>query len=402
MYHQIELYMEPGSVLDKTKEAYCEMSSSEHGFICSLLRKYQPRKIVEVGVAGGGTTAVIMKCLDLLHSDAVMYSVDLNKECYRKPGKTTGYQLNEVKEELGNLSNHKFLLGHILPEVIDEIGRGIDFVVLDTVHSLPGELLDILCILPYLNDGAVVVLHDVALNLHDMSRKGYYATKIVLDAAAGKKYYNYNDEMFNIAAVEIRQDTRMNAANLFSALSITWANFPAESDMTCYRNIYKKYYDEECIYLFDIFYGIQSELLGRKHYFFVETELLNNVYYLPEVAQDAEKLYCHFIEHNDEIIYILRPDEKIYGIVSRGDLYRYYENHSKELYINQTFQSISSQDFLEAEEVFRQFNTIHEVPVVNNGNLLGVIRYKRTKDRNDWETYKRRLKHIKTIICAND
>ena len=89
-----------------------------------------------------------MKCLDLLNSNARMYSVDLNKQCYRKQEKVTGYQLNEVREELANFSNHKFLLGCILPEVIDQIGKDIDFVVLDTVHSLPGELLDILCILP--------------------------------------------------------------------------------------------------------------------------------------------------------------------------------------------------------------------------------------------------------------
>lgn len=275
MYDQIELYMEPEIILDKMDEAYCEISSSEHGFICGLIRKYQPCKIVEVGVAGGGTTAIIMKCLELLHNNAKVYSVDLNTECYRRAGKMTGYQLDEIKGEFRNFSNHKFLLGQTLPKVIDEIGKGIDFVVLDTVHSLPGELLDFLCILPYLNDGAVVVLHDVTLNLHDASRKNCYATKIVLDAAVGRKYFNYHDEMFNIGAIEIGQNTRAYVANLFSALSITWTHLPAESDMACYRNIYQKYYDGECIGLFDIFYERQSELLGRKHYFFVDVEKLN-------------------------------------------------------------------------------------------------------------------------------
>ena len=397
MYNEIELYMEPESILDKTEEAYCEISSAEHGFICGLLRKYQPHKIVEVGVAGGGTTAVIMKCLDLLHNDARMYSVDLNEQCYRKQEKMTGYQLNEVREELENFSNHKFLLGHILPEVIHEIGEEIDFVVLDTVHSLPGELLDFLCILPYLRDGAVVVLHDVTLNLHDVSRKASYATKTVLDAAAGKKYFNYHDEIFNIGAIEIGQETRENAANLFSALSITWCYLPSESDMSCYRQVYKKYYDEECVCLFDTFYEIQSGLLGRerKHYFFVDAEMLSNVYYFQDIEQDTEKLYHHFMEQNDEMIYILRTDGKVYGIVSRGDLYRYYENQNEKLNVNQSFRSVPSQDYAAAEEIFQKFTTIHEVPVVNDGNLKGVIRYRTTKNRNDWETYKKYLMRIK-------
>lgn len=395
MYEQIELFMEPESILDKMEEAYCEMSSSEHGFICGMIRKYRPHKIVEVGVAGGGTTAVIMKCLDLLHSDTRVYSVDLNEECYRRSGKTTGYQLNEVKEELGNISNHKFLLGQVLPKVIDEIGGEIDFVILDTVHSMPGELLDFLCILPYLNDGAIVVLHDVILNLHDTSRKSLYATKIVLDAAVGRKYFNYHDQVFNIGAIEISQDTRTYAANLFSALSITWTHLP--TDMVFYRNIYKKYYDAECVDLFDIFYEMQSGLLGRKHYFFVDVETLDNIYYLSEIEQNVEMLYRHFMDYNDEMIYILKSDGTIHGIVSRGDLYRHYEKNSKVLYINQKFSSISSQDFLAAEKIFKKYNTIHEVPVVNDEKLMGVVRYKHTKDRNDWEMYKRQLMRIKAI-----
>lgn len=55
MYNQIELYMEPEIILDKMEDAYCEITTAEHGFICGLLKKYQPHKIVEVGVAGGGT-----------------------------------------------------------------------------------------------------------------------------------------------------------------------------------------------------------------------------------------------------------------------------------------------------------------------------------------------------------
>ena len=53
MYNQIELYMEPEIILDKMEDAYCEITTAEHGFICGLLKKYQPHKIVEVGVAGG-------------------------------------------------------------------------------------------------------------------------------------------------------------------------------------------------------------------------------------------------------------------------------------------------------------------------------------------------------------
>lgn len=104
------------------------------------------------------------------------------------------------------------------------------------------------------------------------------------------------------------------------------------------------------------------------------------------------------MDYNDEMIYILKPDGKIHGIMSRGDLYRYYVKCSEGLNINQKFSSISSQDFSAAEEIFKKYDTIHEVPVVNDGYLTGVIRYKSTKDRNAWEYYKRQLMHISDIV----
>ena len=36
------------------------------------------------------------------------------------------------------IGNHEFYLGNYLPQVINKIGGDIDFVILDTVHSLPG------------------------------------------------------------------------------------------------------------------------------------------------------------------------------------------------------------------------------------------------------------------------
>lgn len=41
-----------------------EMSEFDSAFLCGLLRREQPHKILEIGVAGGATTAFILDCLD--------------------------------------------------------------------------------------------------------------------------------------------------------------------------------------------------------------------------------------------------------------------------------------------------------------------------------------------------
>ena len=264
MYQRIELWKEPREILNYTREKYCEMTVGEHGFLCGLLKEKKPEKVVEVGIAGGGTTAVVMKCLETVNPNAKMYSVDLNKECYRKKEKMSGYQLEEVKDHLTNYSNHKFCLGGVLPKFIENIGGGIDFCILDTVHALPGEVLDFLCILPYLKDGAVVVLHDITNNLLGKYVNAY-ATKLLLNSVSGVKYYNYDDNIHNIGAFVVDSTTRETIANVFSSLSVTWAYEPSIQQMMQYRDEYKKYYDEECIKLFDIFWEMNhAKLSGEK------------------------------------------------------------------------------------------------------------------------------------------
>lgn len=125
------------------------MERSESSFICSLLQVYRPKKILEVGVAAGGTTAMVLQVLEDMNMPYEMYSVDLAP---KTAGQDTGFLATFAKEN--NLlitppqstlcGTHEFYLGKYLPQVIDEIGGNIDFVILDTVHYTPGELLDFL------------------------------------------------------------------------------------------------------------------------------------------------------------------------------------------------------------------------------------------------------------------
>lgn len=253
MYKSVEPFAKPHEILKSMAEGYCEMKEQEHAFLCGLIRECKPNKVVEVGVAGGGTTAVIMKCLELVNPLAKMFSCDLNINCYRREGKRTGFQLEEVKSQLSNYKNHSFLLGGVLPQFTDKIGDGIDLCVLDTTHAMPGEILDFLAILPYLNNQAIVILHDTANNLLGRS-KAAYATKILLDSVYAEKYYDYQNMNLNIGAFKVDDKTREYIANVFSALSITWVYEPAIRELMYYRDTFKKFYDKECIALFDIFW----------------------------------------------------------------------------------------------------------------------------------------------------
>ncbi len=232
-----------------------EMTEFESTFLCGLIKERRPRKIVEVGVAAGGTTAIMLKCLEMLNmvESTKMYSVDLSERFYRGNGQKSGYLAEDILNREDASFHHQFYLGKLLPKVIEEIGNGIDFLVLDTVHVLPGELLDFLVALPYLEPTACVVLHDIACN-HYFKSPSCYATQVLFDAVVADKILAKDkDREFgypNIGAFFINSDTEKSVSDIFNSLVITW-DYPLDKrQRDAYKTVYQKYYDEESVEFF--------------------------------------------------------------------------------------------------------------------------------------------------------
>ncbi len=105
---------------------------------------------------------------------------------------------------------------------------------------------------------------------------------------------------------------------------------------------------------------------------------------------DIDSIYHHFMTCNDEICYVF-DNENIYGIITIGDMYRYYTSGREKLNINQKFRYVSNEADDRAEEIFCKFSTVHELPVINNKQLLGVLRNGEVSER-DWAERRKRLK----------
>ena len=67
-YLPVNLWEEPGEIYNKMPKEYhlAEMSDFQHSYLCGLLRMKKPKKIVELGVSAGGTTAVILNALNIM------------------------------------------------------------------------------------------------------------------------------------------------------------------------------------------------------------------------------------------------------------------------------------------------------------------------------------------------
>jgi len=144
--------------IQNTVKDYIEITYDEQKFLNGIIRKIKPKKIVEIGVAYGGTAVIILNAIKDIE-DAKLYSIDINKNCYRLPSKQTGFI---VKEKFPHLANKwRLYTGGFTSEFIEKIGNNIDLVYIDTVHVVPGEMLNWLEILPFLKEESFVILHDI-------------------------------------------------------------------------------------------------------------------------------------------------------------------------------------------------------------------------------------------------
>ena len=258
-YQDVEPYLEPRKrILSKLHlpPNEPEMSEPESAFLCGLLRQHHPKKIMEVGLAAGGTSAIILQCLQMMNQSYEMVSVDLSERFYKDSAYESGYLGEEAKKYISG-TNQKRLLGKLALERIPDFGPGVDFLILDTTHVLPGEMLDFLSLLPYLKNGCVVVLHDVGLNFFRKARSQYsdyaYGNKVIFNTVRAETKYLplLNGHYGNIAAFEVDASTWKHVADCFNSLTMTWLSVPPAEQLDMYRAWYELHYDSECLWLFD-------------------------------------------------------------------------------------------------------------------------------------------------------
>ena len=241
---------------------YSEMTEFDHSFLCGIFNKKRPTKILEVGVAAGVTSSLILELGDYLETDFELFSLDISKQWYRNSEYETGFVAEKRKAGHKHRNNHVRLFGTIAERIDNACkdGKKIDCLILDTMHTLPGELLDFIISFPYLSDDAVVILHDVNLmHMLTMDPKAI-STRLLFDSVCGEKYYNEDVNSFNnlsnIAAFIINKHTAESMDYLFHYLLYPWSYIMEDTDFEQYVDKINQLYGAEkrnyILSLFDI------------------------------------------------------------------------------------------------------------------------------------------------------
>ena len=101
------------------------------------------------------------KCKDI--KDSFLISLDLNTKLYCNNNFNTGYIVNQNFSEL--TKKWKLFTGEQSHKFLVKLKLKFDFLLLDTAHFSPGELINIIEVLPFLEEKAIIVLHDIMYHL---------------------------------------------------------------------------------------------------------------------------------------------------------------------------------------------------------------------------------------------
>ena len=138
--------------------------------LTSEVNKYQPKIILEIGTATGGTLFMFTKAASM---EAEIISIDLpfgrygaGYLEYRSP-LMIAFASKCQKMNLLRLDSHAPETLNKLLKILGE--RKIDFLFIDGDHSYEGVKLDFETYLPLVNPGGIIAFHDIVENDFDSS-----------------------------------------------------------------------------------------------------------------------------------------------------------------------------------------------------------------------------------------
>lgn len=218
-----------------------EMRPEESAFLNGIIRKHKPKKIVEVGVASGASSALILNAIKDI-PEAHLHSIDLSPTYYRDTSLETGFLVRKSFPELAQ--RWTLHTGGLALEFMDSIGSGIDLCLLDTSHKNPGELLDFLMVYPYLKKDALLVIHDIAYHLNFSSKFGFTCA-MLFSALKGEKYMPCTlseTTMPNIGMVHLTDQSEEDLFSVFWMLTSCWSYYPTENQRQLLKPFLRQHY----------------------------------------------------------------------------------------------------------------------------------------------------------------
>lgn len=168
--------------------AVASISEFDAKFLYGLVCELKPARILEVGVASGWGSCIIM---DALKSSGVdrynFFGVDIAERFFYDDKYETGECVKHIMP--GNLK-YDLRTGVLIADVVEDIGPNLDLGFIDANHMHPWAALDMLAIMPYMREGSYVALHDLSLSRKEDQLHKNRGPKYLYEGWEGEKVHS--------------------------------------------------------------------------------------------------------------------------------------------------------------------------------------------------------------------
>ena len=216
----------------------------EARFINGIIRKNKLKNCLEIGVANGGSAILILNSIKDIEN-SILVSLDLNKEIFNDPNKLVGYRVNKYFPELSK--NWKLYTGDQPHKFLVDLNIKFDFLFLDSTHASPGEILNFIEALPFLNENAIVLIHDLYWHFGRVINAKFFPSCITLiPALYGDKVFIYKnkEQVSNMGAVFLYPNQKEHYIDYFLLLLNFWEYIPKDNQIKDLRSFIIKFYKD--------------------------------------------------------------------------------------------------------------------------------------------------------------
>jgi predicted O-methyltransferase YrrM len=217
-----------------TVEATGNISGEDGAFLLTMIERQRPRHVLEIGIASGTSSLMMLAFLDRLGEDTRLTSVDAVDRYYGNPARKVGYL---VPEWYGSVPDRWTVLTGCGAAGLDDhpalrdqaLARRFDLAFIDANHAHPWPTLDVLCILPFLQPGSWVVLHDINLPL--LGDYPQFGPAHLLRGWAGQAMIDEDPGVPNTGALKLWVSDATSVADLLPILSLPWQVALAQDEL---------------------------------------------------------------------------------------------------------------------------------------------------------------------------
>ncbi len=207
-----------------------QISEDEAVTLAGLIRRRQPRRVLEVGVASGLSTLVLYTALGAIPATPAgsrdtprLLAMDLDARFYADESRPTGWLI--LAEHSGAIPPGVRLVTGVttvdLADLPDAAANTFDLAFIDADHKHPWPTLDALMVWPRVAEGGLLLCHDLSLFRKPRSARGV-GPKILRDQMPAELRVHPAEAGDNLFGLVKAMTDRAWAARLSDALLMPW------------------------------------------------------------------------------------------------------------------------------------------------------------------------------------